>query len=103
MVLLTFGLFFCGLCARAGCSAFACVCVGCAGIRCGCIDRCDPDDRDFLISAIAIVANFVTAMIAIIVSTIPIICAIDVILLVAATIAIVVVAIAIVWIDNLGF
>ena len=96
-------LFFCGLCARAGCSAFARVCVGCTGTRYGCIDRCDPGGRDFLISAIAIVANLVTATIAIIASTTPIICAIDVILLVAATIAIVVVAIAIVWIDNLGF
>ena len=93
---------------------FACVCVGRTAIRYGCIDRCDPDDRDFLISAIAIVANLVTATIAIIAPTVAIIgaiiaptvaiiWAIDVTLIGAATIAIVVVMIEIVGIYNLGF
>ena len=82
---------------------FACVCVGCTGIRYGSIDRCGPDGRAFLISAIAIVANLVTTAITIIAPTVAIIGAIDVTLIVAAAIAIVVVMIAIVSIDNFGF
>ena len=82
---------------------FACVCVGCTGIRYGCIDRCDPCGRAFLISAIAIVANLVTATVAVIASSIAIIWAVGIILTVAATIAIVVVMIEIFGIDNIGF
>ena len=82
---------------------FARVCVGCTAIRYGCIDRCDPGGRDFLISAIAIVANLVTAAIVVIAPTVAIIGAIDITLIVAATIAIVVVMIEIVSIDNFEF
>ena len=73
------------------------------GIRYGCNDRYDPDGRAVLIVAIAIVANLIPTEIITIISTSAFTWAIDIILIVAATIAIVAVAIAIVWVDNLGF
>ena len=103
MVLLTFGHFFAVYARAPDALCLPVLALGGMGIRYGCIDRCDPGGPDVLISAIAIVANLVTATIAIIASTIPIICAIDVILIVAATIAIVAVAMAIVGDNNFGF